>query len=181
MTMLSDHGHTLVRAERVEFRPFLAEKGWRIVERLERPRNVVPIEYGFVTYAAFATRDRAGPGGRPRRSPGGGPRHLRRRRRRRRREAGAKATIERRGGRYRYRAAKGDPLELGPVIEKMKADGVLDADLFADDAEWFKRTVTIAIPIRSSGSGGRLTAWSNSRPTSSRASRRTISPRPSGG
>jgi hypothetical protein len=28
----------------------------------------------------------------------------------------------------------------------MKADGVLDADLFADDAEWFKRTVVHRYP-----------------------------------
>ena len=146
VTMLSDHGHTLVRAERVGFRPFLAEKGWRIVERLERPRDVVAIEYGFVTYAAFATRDRAGLAADLVGHPAvdlvtydGGEAVVVE-------KPGAKATIERRGRRYRYRATEGDPLELGPIVEKMKADGVLDADLFADDAEWFKRTVIHRYP-----------------------------------
>jgi len=146
VTMLSDHGHTLARAERVNFRPLLAEKGWRVVARLERPRDVVPIEYGFVTYASFATRDRAGLAADLAGHPAvdlvtydGGEAVVVE-------KPGAKATVERRGRRYRYRAEKGDPLELGPIVEKMKADGVLDADLFADDAEWFKRTVVHRYP-----------------------------------
>jgi len=146
VTMLSDHGHTLVRAERVDFRPLLAEKGWRTVKRLERPRDVVPIEYGFVTYATFATRDRAGLAADLAGHPAvdlvtydGGEAVVVE-------KPGAKATIEHRGRRYRYRATEGDPLELGPIVEQMKADGVLDADLFADDAEWFKRTVLHRYP-----------------------------------
>jgi hypothetical protein len=146
ITLFSDHGHTMKRSERLDPRPLLTAKGWHISDRLDGPRDVVPIEYGLVTFASFATKDRAGlaadlvqceafrlayyedgPGVAVR-SPDG------------------QAVVERRGGRYRYRVTQGDPLLLLPVFEKLKAEGKLDADGFAGDQPLFEATVTHVYP-----------------------------------
>ena len=147
MTLFSDHGHTLVRSKWIDFREFLREKGWNVRDRLDGPRDVVPVEYGLVTYASFATRDRAAlaatlleqegvdlvtyPDGNVVVVAG----------------AGGKAFIERRGSRYRYRAESGDPLHLAETIRQGKArSGVFDSDGFADERSWLKMTLTHDYP-----------------------------------
>ena len=146
VTILSDHGHTLVRCERVDFRKFFEEHGWRPVDRLEKPRDVAPIEFGIVTYAAFATDDQPGLAGVLAEHPGvdlvtypDGERVCVEKK-------GERAYVERRGNQYRYAATAGDPLELAPVIEKMKAEKAIGADGFADDRVWFERTLTHKYP-----------------------------------
>lgn len=151
ITVFSDHGHTLQREERINFREFLAENGWRVADRLERPRDVAPIEYGLITYAAFAVDDKPALAATLLRHPGvdlvtyaqGDAVVVE--------KPDAKAFVERRGNRYRYRVEGGDPLELAPVIEQMKRGAgqggpVFDADGFADDAAWFRHTVTHHYP-----------------------------------
>ncbi len=146
VTVLSDHGHALVRAARVDFRSYLRGQGWRAADRLEGPRDVAVIEYGLVTYAAFAARDRPAlaatliehPAVDLVTYPEGEAVVVER--------PGAKAVVERRAGRYRYRPLQGDPLELAPIIEKMAAEKLLDADGFAEDAAWFARTLTHKYP-----------------------------------
>jgi hypothetical protein len=149
-TMLSDHGHTLVRGDRVDFRRFLAGKGWRVSDRLEKPRDVVPVEYGIITYASFATLDRAALAADLLTHPGvdlvtycGSEAVIVE-------KPDGKAYIERRGAadnpQYRYRAEKGDPLELLPVIAgrpDLKGEG---ADGFADDKAWLAATATHRYP-----------------------------------
>jgi hypothetical protein len=146
VTVLSDHGHTLVQCERVDFRPYLRERGWRVVDRLEKPRDVAPIEYGTVTYASFATNDRAGLAATLAEHPGVDLAAYPEGDRVGVEKKGGRAWVERSGSRYRYTAAAGDPLELTPIIEKMKADKVIDADGFADDRVWFERTLEHKYP-----------------------------------
>jgi hypothetical protein len=62
------------------------------------------------------------------------------------RSADGQAVVERRGGRYRYRATQGDPLQLLPVFGKLKAEGKLDADGFAADRPLFEATATHVYP-----------------------------------
>jgi len=156
ITLLSDHGHTLTKAAHADFKTYLAGKGWRPGEKLERPRDVVQVEYGYITYASFcaAAAERADLAkdliGHPAvdlvtyedgeavavESPAG------------------KALVERRGGRYRYRPVTGDPLQLAPLIDAAKkADAagksdaaVFDADGFADDRAWLRLTFTHRYP-----------------------------------
>jgi len=141
LTLLSDHGHALVRCQWVDFRKFLAEKGWNVRDRLDGPRDVVPIEYGLVTYASYATRDRAGLAATLVEHEGvdvvawveGDAVAVA--------SADGKALIERRGSRYRYRAASGDPLRLKSIVEQATSAGnVFDADGFADDRAWLRLT-----------------------------------------
>jgi len=149
ITLLSDHGHTLQPCRRIDFRTFLAGKAWRIADRLERPRDVVPVEYGLITYTSFATRDRAALAADLVKHPGvdlvaygEGERVVVE-------KADARATIERRGDAYRYVAEKGDPLDLAPLIEKAKGTGggpPFDADGFAPDRRWFALTHSHTYP-----------------------------------
>ncbi len=146
VTLLADHGHTLRHCERIDFAGFLRKRGWHVTKRLARTRDVVPVEYGLVTYAAFGTDDRdaladdllyhdavsltAYPE----------DDHVVLRSR------GGTAFVEHQDGRYRYRALMGDPLELGPVVERLEALGQLDADGFAAEADWFRETFTHRYP-----------------------------------
>jgi hypothetical protein len=146
VTMLSDHGHTLTPCARIDFRKYFPGHGWRAVDRLQKPRDVVPVEYGIITYAAFNTDDRPDlvalllehPGVDLVTYPDG--------RRVGVEKKGEQAWVERRGNQYRYVATAGDPLELAALITKMKADGCMDADGFADDRVWFDRTLTHKYP-----------------------------------
>ena len=146
-TMLADHGHTLTHCRRIDFRNFLKERGWRIAKGLDGPRQVVPIEYGLLTYASFATRDKEAlaeallghEGVTFATYPENGSVVVRA-------KGGGLAFVERRGDRYSYRAAAGDPLGYGPVVEQLRAWGRLDADRFAADADWFLFTATHRYP-----------------------------------
>jgi hypothetical protein len=152
ITVLSDHGHALVRCKWIDFGKFLREKGWNVRDRLGGPRDVVPVEYGLVTYASFAVRDRAALAATLLENEGvdvvayddGAAVTVE--------TADGKALIERRGNRYRYRPVKGDPLQLLPVIEKAKegasasAPAVFDEEGFADDRDWLRMTFTHVYP-----------------------------------
>jgi hypothetical protein len=146
ITVFSDHGHTMRRCEWLDCRPLLAAKGWHIADRLDGPRDVVPIEFGLLTFASFATKDRAGLAADLVQCKGirlayyeDGPAVAVR-------SADGQAAVERRGDRYRYRATQGDPLQLLPVFEKLKAEGKLDADGFAADRPLFEATATHVYP-----------------------------------
>jgi len=147
VTLLSDHGHTLVRGQWIDFHKFLREKGWNVRDRLDGPRDVAPIEYGLVTYASYAVRDRPALAATLLEHEGvdlvmyperdvvvvAGP--------------GTHAVIERRGNRYRYRAESGDPLRLAGVVRQAKErGGVFDADGFAHERAWFRMTATHDYP-----------------------------------
>ena len=146
ITLFSDHGHTLTECVRLDFRKYLSEKGWRIVTRLEGPRDVALMEFGLITYEAFATRDPPALAATVLQHPGvdlvtypDGEAVIVE-------KTDGRARVERRGERYRSVAEKGDPLELADIVAKMKADSVMDKDGFAEDAEWFKRTVMHRYP-----------------------------------
>ncbi|HEX8846120.1 MAG TPA: alkaline phosphatase family protein [Pyrinomonadaceae bacterium] len=47
---------------------------------------------------------------------------------------------------YRYEQITGDPLELAPIINKLREDGLLAQDGYAMDAAWYARTSTHLYP-----------------------------------
>jgi len=60
--------------------------------------------------------------------------------------ADGRATLSRLGGGYRYVAEVGDPLQLVPILERLRADDLVDADGFVADAVLFDATVDHAYP-----------------------------------
>lgn len=57
-----------------------------------------------------------------------------------------KATIERRGECFRYRAVQDDPLELLPHVESLRRQNKVDGDDFIADEDWFALTIESARP-----------------------------------
>ena len=146
VTLLADHGHTMLPAKRAPIEKFLAHRGWRMVKQLKRERDVVPVMFGLVTYAAFYTDLPAELAealvGMPQIElvsfPDGDSvvvmsRH-------------GQARVTKRGGRYRYDSSGGDPLELAPIIAELKAQGKVDADGFIDDRAMLEATLGFVYP-----------------------------------
>jgi len=131
VTLLADHGHSYTPAKRIPLETHLKRRGWRLTERLRRPRDVAYVRFGLETYAALSTerpadlaRDvvdcrgvelvsHAVKDGVLVRAPGD-----------------ASAVITRKNGRFRYESRAGDPLKLRGILAKLPADGegTYDAD-----------------------------------------------------
>ena len=197
ITLLSDHGHNLMRSRRIPLSEFLRLSGYRVTNRLERPGDVVVPEFGIVTCAAIHTqepapvardvlglegidvvayldRGRGRPGSPDEDAKNGRPGSIGR-------EGGGRtdsqddriivlnrsgrAVITRSGTGYRYETlpllplpareragvrvsdiSAGDPLDLGPVLKQLQAQGHVDADGFVDDRALFEATVDGAYP-----------------------------------
>lgn len=63
ITLLADHGHNMAGNSdrgRITFSDIMEKNNYRITNKLDKPGDVVAIEYGLVTIAAFFTKD---PGG----------------------------------------------------------------------------------------------------------------------
>jgi hypothetical protein len=52
-----------------------------------------------------------------------------------------------RGDAYRYVPLTGDPIDHAPIVARMREDGVLDGDGFADAATWTRYSATAAYPV----------------------------------
>ncbi|MFA6133274.1 MAG: hypothetical protein WC869_04570 [Phycisphaerae bacterium] len=143
VTLLSDHGHSYRPATRIPLDSYLKQRGWRVTDKLSDPRDVVYIRFGLETYASFATQRSAGLAvdlaacegvtiasyaqddavvalGRD----------------------GGRATVRRKGDRYKYEVQKGDPLQLKDALTQITADA--DGYFAADDL--LKATVDGAYP-----------------------------------
>ena len=144
LTLMSDHGHNLVNSRRIPLGDRLAEFGYRVGDRLDRPGDVGVPEFAMVTCAAVYTRDPS-----PVARDVLGIEGI---------ELSAyidgdalvvltrdgEARVTRQGDAYRYIQVRGDPLELQPSLEAMAKSrgterpsaGLLsDADLFRFTSE----------------------------------------------
>ena len=131
VTLMSDHGHGYVECQPVRVEAHLADKGWRLRNRLEGDRDAVWIRFGLVTFTSFATRDPAGLAADLVGCEGldiisytdedrvvvlNG--------------AGQRAVVHRSDQRYRYEPVDGDPLRLTPILATLSVDanGFVSAD-----------------------------------------------------
>ena len=148
VTLIGDHGHTLTPATRAPIERFLKGKGWRVVSQLDGrdKREVVPIRFGLVTYAAFHTDSPAElaralvemPEVTLASYPEGDATVVVSRQ--------GTAEITRRGNRYRHRIIEGDPLGLCPIIKELSDQGKVDGDGYIDDQALFLATVDFEYP-----------------------------------
>ncbi len=146
ISILSDHGHGLMPCRRVTFGRFLTERGFHLGKRLEGPNDAVTVEYGLVTYAAFwakqpealgeVLRDHhaveltfvRGDGEVIVLSPGG------------------RAVIRRQSDGYVYDQVEGDPLRLGPLVDRLRAAGHVAAEGVIDDRTLLAATADHLFP-----------------------------------
>ena len=140
ISMMSDHGHSLVPIERIDLEPALRAAGFRLGERVSGDKDVVIDHDGLVNYTGIHTR-------RPAAAADilltvepvnflcymDGDRVIARTRE-------GRCAIERRDGRLRMDLLQGDPLGYRPVIRQMQGAGVMDQDGFATPDAWFEAT-----------------------------------------
>jgi hypothetical protein len=136
----------MLPAKRAPIEGFLVRRGWNVVKQLKRERDVVPVRFGLVTYAAFYTDspvDLAAafvelPQAELVSLPDGDDVVVMSRE--------GRARVTERDGRYRYDSSGGDPLGLAPIIEELKAQGNVDADGFIDDRAMLEASLAFVYP-----------------------------------
>ena len=150
ITILADHGHNMSGRGRVSFKKLLAEAGYRLTDRLENEHDVVTIQYGMVTYAAFFTDDPAGVANVVLQDPAvtlacyekDGDVVVR--------TLDGYARVATANDRYSYQADYGDPLELLPIIEGLQRGSDITerqgSSDFIDDRALFEATVEHVYP-----------------------------------
>lgn len=141
ITVMSDHGHNLLRSERIPLRKYIERCGYRVTDKLERDFDVVIPEFGPVSVSHLYTRqpaplarDAVGMEGVElafHRAPADQIAV---------RSRDGQARIAARDGRYRYEVDFGDPLQLRPIWDELARRGAVDADGFAGDRELFEAT-----------------------------------------
>ncbi len=154
ITLTADHGHNMQAGKRVSFKKHLEERGWRIRDSVSNDNDVVTVEYGLVTYAAFNT-------GQPEKLAADLKGHeavdlvtysegdavmVIRGTEKARITAGPQKDADGRPSACRYEPLSGDPIHYGPVIEKLKAAGKVSADGFVDHDACFLVTLEHEYP-----------------------------------
>ena len=147
ITLLSDHGHNLMKSQRLPLTDELVRCGYRVCTSLRNAGDVVVPEFGAVNCAAIYTlspatvaRDVAGIEGVDLvtyRDDANDVIVLSRT---------GRARISRDGERYRYVFERGDPLQLRPVLEALAEQGKVDGHGYVDDETLFAATVDGAYP-----------------------------------
>lgn len=147
LSLFSDHGHHLVLGKRVALKKKMAELGYRVSDSLRRPSDVVIPEFGLVTCAAIHTREPAQVARDVVNIDGIELAAYR----------GDEDTLivaDRRGVAtiacsrtgFRYEVRSGDPLQLLPVLDRLRAEGHLDAAGFVEDRLLFEATAAHVYP-----------------------------------
>ncbi|NOZ19942.1 MAG: hypothetical protein GXP25_02520 [Planctomycetes bacterium] len=146
ITMFADHGHSLTPARRIPLTKFLRKSGYHPADRLKKRNDVVVPTFGLCTDAVVYANDPAGVA----RAltdlegvdlvvyPTGDSITVR--------KHNQKARVFHKGGRYRYHAVQGDPLELLPIIATLKKQGKVDDNGFIDDRALFEATALHKYP-----------------------------------
>ena len=140
ISMMADHGHNYTPSKNVPLEQYLTEAGFHPADRIHEPER---LRRGHQRPGDLRRRPHA-----PARGRGQGA--VRRTRRSSWRStsratapilrtARGAAAVECRRGRLRYVPLDADVLGYGPVIERLKAEGKMDADGYAGDEAWFRR------------------------------------------
>ncbi len=142
VTIFSDHGNDFRAFRRAPLKDALRHAGFKRADKLEDERSVVLPQFGLVGSAELWTKE-----GNERRLAEvlaqvrgvdfaayetAGVVHVLSR--------AGEATIEQRGGRFRYQTQTGDPLVLRETLRALGTAGKVDTEGFVADADWFAAT-----------------------------------------
>ena len=147
ITIFADHGHNLTKAKPLPLNDLLRKAGFRVTDQLRNPEDVVVPQFGLVTFASINTL-------RPERvaSAAAQMKGINLTLYRDAQEnvvvqnRSGRAIVSRRDGRYRYLAESGDPLGLADIVEGLRGAGLLDAEGYAADEDWFAATAEHKYP-----------------------------------
>jgi hypothetical protein len=148
ITLLADHGHNMSGRGRVTFDRLLKETGYNLTDRLEKPIDVVTVQYGLVTYADFFTDDPAGVARVILQEPATTLAFYRQGDTIVAESIEGKAIIRHSpdNDKYSYTAEKDDPLQLKEIIAQLNQQGKVDADGFIDERAFFDATLNHIYP-----------------------------------
>lgn len=142
VTIFSDHGNHFRKYQRVSLKAALRAAGFRLESRILNDRSVVLPQFGLIGCAVlFTTESSEAELAKAAATVDGvdfaayekeGVVHIIAR--------NGTATIEKRGGSFRYRPLSGDPLELSSVLRSLTTQGKVDTEGFVADADWFNAT-----------------------------------------
>lgn len=154
ISLLADHGHSASGQGRASFKKLLKENGYCLRDRLEKASDVVTVEFGLVSYAAYYTDGPAGvatalltdprtilacyPLVKERTAADGLDVVVQ--------TTDGKATVRKKQSRFGYEVEYGDPLELSDIIEQLRRKGRIDSDGFIDDRAMFEATLNHTYP-----------------------------------
>jgi len=146
ITVLADHGHTLMPAKDARLAKHLESYGFRISRNIKKDEDVVLIQFGLVTNASVYTRVPGRVAEALLEHPGVNlciyPED----------EAvvvksrGGTARILEKEGRYRYDDADGDPLEIREILDRLRDSGAMGSDGYIDNEKLFRATVDHKYP-----------------------------------
>lgn len=140
ITLMSDHGHNLMPSRRIPLSDLLKAFGYHVTEKLKGPEDVVVPEFGVVTCSAIYTqsagsvaRDLVGVEGIELTMCKEGDRIAVRSRT-------GLAHIWKGTSGYGYTCEWGDPLELLPILDRLRGDGLVLPDGTINDQVLFEAT-----------------------------------------
>jgi hypothetical protein len=150
--LYSDHGNSQIPSEGTPLTETLEQRGWRVQGSLDGARDVVVPRYGLIGFAAvFGAGDSQAQLASDVAATSGVDLAIR--------ADGANGAVVENGQRgratlewndegslFRYRPESGDPLELLPVFEKLRAAGRLTSEGAASDGDLFCETLAGPYP-----------------------------------
>jgi hypothetical protein len=146
ISVCADHGHNFMRSTNVLFDDELKHAGFRITNTIHDDHDIVIDVDGLVTYLGLHTRKPVEVADAVlRRDEVELVTYLQQDRVIARDHDGL-ATIEYRGGRFRYVPQTSDVLKYNSLVDRFRADGKMDTDGFVADADWFAATVDADFP-----------------------------------
>jgi hypothetical protein len=141
ISVLSDHGHNLMRSRNMPVQKTLEDAGFHCVEQLHGPNDVVLELNGLVTFASMYTSQPAKVAQTMLRRPEvelgmymDGERVIVR-------NASGAAAIDGRRGKLRYTPISADVLDYKSLLDHLAATGKVSPDGFISDEDWFAATV----------------------------------------
>lgn len=148
VTIFSDHGNHFRKYRRAKLKSPLKGAGFRLEKSVRDRRSVVLPQFGLIGCALLFTMDEneariaevaaAIRGVDFTTYEKDGIVYIL--------DANGRATIEKRGNRYRYEALKDDPLDIAGTARALASKGKADEQGFIGDAEWFEATRDAARP-----------------------------------
>ncbi len=144
VTLFSDHGNSDKESQRVPLAAHLEGRGWRLMDRLEQPRDVVVPAYGLLgTLVAYCAPDERGALARDLAALEGAAFAVH--------AEGDSAVMESVDGQarvewrpdgsaYRYFPQGADPLGLADILARLKQERKVDAEGWVSDADLFAAT-----------------------------------------
>jgi len=146
LTLTADHGHNLVENRRISLDEALAAGGYRRSKSLRGPKDVVTISYGLVTYVEVYTQEPAGVAAYLVNHddvefvcyPADDAIVVC--------DRSGEARITQGDAGFRYDLSRGDPLQLGAIVERLRGQGSVSADGSINGDALFDATVDHVYP-----------------------------------